>query len=79
MYCCNYPSSSTKHSRKPRPGGISDAIREHVNQRVAEENEECKEDLEKIELLADSYFSGSKPPKITTISCSGGGNPFGPQ
>ncbi|CAK9275621.1 unnamed protein product [Sphagnum jensenii] len=27
---------------KPRPGGISDAMWEHVNQRVAEENEECK-------------------------------------
>jgi hypothetical protein len=38
---------------KPRPGGISDAMWEHVNQRVAEENEECKEDLEEIELLAD--------------------------
>jgi hypothetical protein len=52
---------------------------EHVNQCVAEENEECKEDLEEIELLADSYYSGSKPPKITTISCSCGGNPFGSQ
>jgi hypothetical protein len=64
---------------KPRPGGISDAMWERVNRRVAEENEECKEDLEEIELLADSYFSGSKPPKITTIRCSCGGNPFGPQ
>ncbi len=64
---------------KPCPGGISDAMWEHVNQCVAEENEECKEDFKEIELLADSYFSGSKPPKITTISCSCGGNPFGPQ
>ncbi len=54
-----------------------DALKQDL--RVAEENEECKEDLEEIELLADSYFSGSKPPKITTISCSRGGNPFGPQ